>query len=280
MEPRIVGAIAQCPMDNLTRSWIFMNLITVRTFTASKWKILPTPDIVIDRIRQIETTGGAPPRVDKGPPPLIDLLDLRDLSEEDRHLLVDAEPVRDKLPRFVNPDYPDSDDEDMPELLEDVESDDEKDDDTRVEAGQADDAAQDRMPAADDAPPAAADDPVAPTPRRSTRASAPRRVFVVSGNMSLTKALCLHGDVADAACRAELIQMVRKGVFRVLTPTEVRGRPIIQSYMFMKEKRDQKVDLIKVKARLVAGGDAMDKSVFTAEKRTSPTVHTESFFMH
>jgi hypothetical protein len=43
----------------------------------------------------------------------------------------------------------------------------------------------------------------------------------------------------------------------------------------MKEKRDQRGDLIKVKARLVAGGDAMDKSVFTAEKRTSPTVHTD-----
>jgi hypothetical protein len=49
--------------------------------------------------------------------------------------------------------------------------------------------------------------------------------------------------------------------------------------MFIKEKRDQRGDLIKVKARLVAGGDAMDKSVFTAKKRTSPTVHTESFFM-
>jgi hypothetical protein len=51
MEPRTVGTIA------LTRSWIFMNLITVRTFTARKWKILPTPDIVIERIRQIATTG-------------------------------------------------------------------------------------------------------------------------------------------------------------------------------------------------------------------------------
>jgi hypothetical protein len=49
--------------------------------------------------------------------------------------------------------------------------------------------------------------------------------------------------------------------------------------MFMKEKKDQKGDPIKVKARLVAGGDAMDKSVYTAEKRTSPTVNTESFFM-
>jgi hypothetical protein len=112
-----------------------MNLITVRTFTASKWKILPTPDIVIDRIRQIATTGGAPPRVDEGPPPLIDLRDFRDLSEEDRHPLVDAKPVRDKLPRFVNPDYPDSDDEDMPKLVEDDESDDDEDDGPRVEAG-------------------------------------------------------------------------------------------------------------------------------------------------
>jgi hypothetical protein len=167
----------------------------------------------------------------------------------------------------------------MPELVEDDESDDDEDDGSSVEAGQADDAVQDRMPAADDAPPAAADDSVAATPRRSTRARAPRRVFVVSGNMFLTKALCLHGNVADAACRAELIQMVRKGEFRLLTPTEVRGRPIIQSHMFMKEKRNQKEDIIKVKARLVAGGDAIDKSVFTAKKRTSPTVHTESFFM-
>jgi hypothetical protein len=36
MKPRTVGAIALCPIDNLTRSWIFMNLITVSTFTASK----------------------------------------------------------------------------------------------------------------------------------------------------------------------------------------------------------------------------------------------------
>jgi hypothetical protein len=119
--------------------------------------------------------------------------------------VVDAEPVRDKLPRFANPDYPDSNDEDMPELLEDVESNDDEDDGPRVEAGQADDAVQDHMPAANDAPRAAADDPAAPTPRRSTRVSASRRVFVVSGNMSLTKALRLHGDMADAACRAELI---------------------------------------------------------------------------
>jgi hypothetical protein len=153
--------------------------------------------------------------------------DLRDLPEENPHPVVDAEPVRDKLPRFANPDYPDSDDEDMPELLDDVESDDEEDDGPRMEAGRADDVAQDHTPADDDAPRAAAEEPVAPTLRRSTRASAPRRVLVVSGNMSLKKALRLHGDVADAACRAELIQMVRKGVFRVLTPTEVRGRPII-----------------------------------------------------
>jgi hypothetical protein len=118
---------------------------------------------------------------------------------------VDAEAVQDKLPRFVNPDYPDFDDEDMPELVEDDESDEDEDDGPRVEAGQADDAVQDHMPADDDAPPAAADDPVVASPRRSTRARAPRRVFVVSGNMSLSKALRLHGDVADATCRAELI---------------------------------------------------------------------------
>ena len=283
MEQRTVGAIALCPMDNLTRSWIFMNLITVRTFTSSKWKLLPTPDLVIDRVRQIATTGAVQPREDEGPPPLIDTRDLRDLPHERSHPLVDAEPLRDKLPRFSNPEYPDSDDdEDMPSSRSSSEypdSDDEEEGEPRMRAERAADAAPNPVPDADDSRHSVSDDPVAAPNRRSTRVRAPRKVFVVSGNMSLTKALRLHGDVADNACRAELIQMVRKGVFRVLTPTEVKGRPIIQSHMFMKEKRDQKGDLIKVKARLVAGGDAMDKSVYTAEKRTSPTVHTESFFM-
>jgi hypothetical protein len=101
---------------------------------------------------------------------------VKDFPEEDPHPLVDAEPVRDKLPRFVNPDYPDSNDEDLPELVEDDESNDNEDDGPRVEAEQAVDAVPGSMPEGDDAPPAVANDPVAAPIRRSTRARAPRRV--------------------------------------------------------------------------------------------------------
>ena len=34
-----------------------------------------------------------------------------------------------------------------------------------------------------------------------------------------------------------------------------------------------------MKARLVAGGNEMDREVYTVEKRTSPTVHVESIFL-
>ena len=38
LEPRIVGAIALCPNDNYSRSWIFMDLLTGKRFSSSKWE--------------------------------------------------------------------------------------------------------------------------------------------------------------------------------------------------------------------------------------------------
>jgi hypothetical protein len=106
-----------------------------------------------------------------------------------------------------------------------------------------------------------------------------RRVMVVSGNMSVNKALRTHGVIAEEAVKSELSQMLDKNVFEMLMPSDINGRDVIHLHMFLKEKQDQLGKLIKVKARLVAGRDEMDRCIYTEEKRTSPTVHVESIFM-
>ena len=267
MDPRTYGAIALCPMDNLTRSWLFMNLLTGRTFSGSKWTLLPTPDIVVNRVREIAKFGGLPPSADNDPvPPLIDTTELPVAEER----LKEHEPLHDVAPRNVNPDYPDEDD--VPDLVSD-DSDDDDDEDTYVPVHKT--ASQGGV---GDPTSAGSAEPSVPL-RRSERAHQVRKVFAVTGNMSLGRALKIHGDVAEQAVRAELEQMINKGVFKILTPSEARGKVIIQSHMFMKEKRDQLGELIKVKARLVAGGNEMDKSIYTADRTTSPTIHVESLFM-
>ena len=48
--------------------------------------------------------------------------------------------------------------------------------------------------------------------------------------------------------------------------------------MFLKEKFDSVGKLLKLKARLVAGGNQQDKSIYTSDQISSPTVSTTSFF--
>ena len=172
-------------MDNLTRSWVFMNLITLRTFTASKWELLPTPDIVISRMREIAKRGLAM-ELDDGPPSLIDI---RDVRPEGNLPMVDREPVRDIAPREVPVDVDvdgnSSDDDGLPDLVHDDEDNEDED-------------APQPEPA------------VAPALRRSERVA--KNVHVVSGNMSIGRAQLLHGAAADTAILSELSQMITKKI--------------------------------------------------------------------
>jgi hypothetical protein len=254
MTERTVGAIALCPMDNQTKSWIFFNIISMKTFAASYWKLLPTPDIVIDRMTKIASGFSEIVRNDDEPPPLIDL---RDLPVEDEPITSDIEPIRDVSPREYNTDNNSNiiyDDDDL--LL------------TSNNIGTSDNITASEEIIVENSSNGL---------RRSARLQA--NVMIVSGNMSVAKALRTHGTVAEEAVKAELSQMLSKNVFEMVLPADVKNNHVIHSHMFLKEKRDQNGNLLKVKARLVAGGNEMDKSVYTEEKRTSPTVHTESIFM-
>ena len=117
--------------------------------------------------------------------------------------------------------------------------------------------------------------------RRSTRE---RRQSGDSGiyayRMSIKKAIVKHGDVAKDAVRKELGQMINKEVFEFIHPTclsKERRRSVIRSSLFLKEKLNPEGVFTKLKARLVAGGDQQDKSLY--EDISSPTVSLESIMM-
>ena len=93
--------------------------------------------------------------------------------------------------------------------------------------------------------------------------------------VSLTRAQERYGEEADRAATAEVTGIHRKGVFegvhRKSLSTEERKRIII-SQLFLKEKFTSTGDFEKLKARLVAGGHMQDKSDYSREETSAPTV--------
>jgi hypothetical protein len=98
-------------------------------------------------------------------------------------------------------------------------------------------------------------------------------------SISVKRALREHGDVAAQVIRAELQQMIDKGVFH---PVQLKSlsrdarHKIIRSSMFLKEKFLPSGIFEKYKARLVGGGDQQDKLLY--DDLSAPTVSTSSVF--
>ena len=57
-KPRTEGAIALYATGNTQGAWIFMSLQSGRKFQGRSWKVLPTPQSVIDRVHEIAITQG------------------------------------------------------------------------------------------------------------------------------------------------------------------------------------------------------------------------------
>jgi hypothetical protein len=93
-------------------------------------------------------------------------------------------------------------------------------------------------------------------------------------NISINQALKDSPDLAYQAMKQELQQMIDKKVFHPIKHSPTKP---ITSKMFLKKKLDSNGNLVKWKARLVAGGHLQphDESVI----RASPTVHHNSFML-
>ena len=98
-------------------------------------------------------------------------------------------------------------------------------------------------------------------------------------NITVREALKTRGDEAERVIMKELQQMLTKKVWtpvdgRTLTADQ-RSR-VIRSSMFLKEKFLPTGEFEKLKARLVAGGDQQDKSLY--DDLSAPTVSTSCVF--
>ncbi len=98
--------------------------------------------------------------------------------------------------------------------------------------------------------------------------------------MSIKAAMRAYPAEAKTAIHTELKQMLDK---RVWTPVMTRSltqdqrKAVIRSSMFLKEKISPTGEFEKIKARLVAGGDQQDKSLYT--NLSAATAATSSVFM-
>lgn len=98
--------------------------------------------------------------------------------------------------------------------------------------------------------------------------------------LSVAKALKRNEHTAKEAILAELQQMVDKEVWEVVDKsklTKKQLRSIIRSSLFLKDKFDASGNFVKVKGRVVAGGDKQDKSLY--DDLSSPTVSHEAIMI-
>jgi hypothetical protein len=99
--------------------------------------------------------------------------------------------------------------------------------------------------------------------------------------MSIRKGEQVHGEAAGEAVRKELCQLVNKQVWKYENVQNRKNwrkelNPIRSSFI-VNEKIDAAGNFIKVKGRLVGGGNTQDKELY--DNLSSPTVSLESIFM-
>ena len=98
-----------------------------------------------------------------------------------------------------------------------------------------------------------------------------------SYNLSIKGAIKSRGDIAVKALFTECPSLLGKSTFHPVskkTLTEEEMRSVVRSSCFMKEKMTPEGTVQKVKARLVADGYQQDKSIYTLDETSSPTVST------
>jgi len=96
---------------------------------------------------------------------------------------------------------------------------------------------------------------------------------------SLRKALAERHKGGKEAVMRELRQLIDKDVWAYIKQADLsitQLKKAIRCHMFLKEKLDAAGNFVKMKARLVAGGDGQDKTIY--QNISSPTVCLESVF--
>ena len=100
--------------------------------------------------------------------------------------------------------------------------------------------------------------------------------------LSAKTAIATFGQGAVDSMVKELKGIHSKGVFTQVCEQDLsreQRKSVIRSSMFLKEKYLSTGDFEKLKARFVAGGHLQDRSLYTAEETSSPTVSLSALYM-
>ena len=101
-------------------------------------------------------------------------------------------------------------------------------------------------------------------------------------NLKVGDAIKKFPDLAVDAIKAEIQQMVSRGVFEPIKYSKIPQNQKcskIFSSMFLKEKLNPDGSLKKLKARLVAGGHMQDRNLYEESSISSPTVSVPAVLM-
>ena len=100
--------------------------------------------------------------------------------------------------------------------------------------------------------------------------------------MSVKKALATYKEEGFRVLVYELKQMINRGVQHPVRTSDLSSeqyKAIIRSSAFVKAKHKLDESFDKLKARLVAGSNMQDRSMYEAKDISSPTVKQESVMM-
>ena len=101
-------------------------------------------------------------------------------------------------------------------------------------------------------------------------------------NLSIKGAIKTHGNIAVKALFTECSSLLGESSFHPIskkTLSEAELKAVIRSSCFVKEKTTPSGIVDKVKARVVAGSNQQDKSIYTLDEASSPTVSTAAVFI-
>ena len=291
MQARSTPCIALLPILNYQGSWLFLNLRTRRTRVAKQWTELPMPDDVIDRLNDLAARQSRIVR---------DQMHFRrsfPLDEEGNHFEhVDDTDLFDNEPGVVN-DIEDGDERDY-ENESGIDHDDDSDDDEEDTRDRREEQLNMQNPVDDgDFNPfnllEEATIPTGPVHRYATRSRGEAVTYGpykegrkneqygmyaaehVYGNMTIEEAVRCYGDEARTAVTKEMLQLIKLGVFkfrdwRTLTIAELKSRIPSKTFVKLKYLADGTFD--KFKARTVAGGHKQNRSLYSEDETSSPTI--------
>lgn len=252
MDPRTTAAIALYPTGNVDGSWAYLSLTTWRVINRTRGKSLPTPDIVIEVMQdkyESEMDGELDYRA---------YLDDLQMVDEDR-----VEPMVD-LPVMVPIIQPEGG---VPHTV------DSEDDELGGDAEVGGDAPAEAVVDAQLQPFIPATDSLQSLLVTAT-AQMQQKKLTVRLAMKMFKEKTL-----DAIFK-ELKQIDEKGTWTPVDFTTIsksQFKKVVRTFMFLSEKYGPTGEFEKLKARLVAMGNQMDKKDVTMDT-SAPTVATSSVF--